>query len=141
MNTYTFNYKNNKSSNAVINSLETNGFAKIINLFPENCIHELINNVDEGFEKTPSICGSFGYTMKDHFRRYIYPPLMMGSPLKEVILNKFLIKIIENYFKSEPVITELHIKHDEPTHYIYFSSTSRFISRLEKLPLLKESVK
>ena len=94
MNTYTFNYKKNKSSNGIINSLETNGFAKIINLFPENCIHELIKNVDEGL-KNPSICGSFGYTMKDHFRRYIYPPLMMGSPLKEVILKLVILFFIK----------------------------------------------
>ncbi len=31
-----------------------------------------------------------------------------------------MIKIIESYFRSEPIIAELHIKHDDPMPYIYF---------------------
>ena len=103
MSSFTFDFKKDKSVSNIINSLDINGFAKIQNLFISRKI-EILNNEVYKSMQNPSVCGSFGYAKKDHFRKYIFPPLIMGSPLTEVILNKFLIKIIESYFRSEPII-------------------------------------
>ena len=120
MQNYIFNLKKKRPKyNEIVQSLDKNGFAKIENLFSYDCIEKLALEVDKGLEN-PAICGSFGYSKKDHFRKYIYPPMMLGTPLKEVILNKFLIEIVENYFNCEPIIAELHIKHDQPKSYVYF---------------------
>ena len=68
MNKFTFNFKKNKAVNHIINSLEINGFAKIQNLFKADNINKLEYEINKSLEN-PSVCGSFGYAKKDHFRK------------------------------------------------------------------------
>ena len=120
MSKFTFNFKKNKAADNIINSLEINGFAKIQNLFKLDNINKLEYEINKSLEN-PSVCGSFGYAKKDHLEN-IFSSVNDGKSANRSYIKQILIQVIESYFKTEPIIAELHIKHDEPTPYIFSSS-------------------
>lgn len=119
-NNYSFNLSE-KSSNteSYLKSLRDNGFVHLSGFFDGDHVDLLAERVLDGFTR-PAIGGSFGYGKKDHFRRYLYPPLTLGKPVLNLVLNENLLNLVEQYMEGEPLIAELHIKRDNPLPYIHF---------------------
>ncbi|OUX17156.1 MAG: hypothetical protein CBE11_00255 [Rickettsiales bacterium TMED251] len=114
---FSFNEKFNYSK--ANDYFEENGFLLLRGLTNKDSVKNLSLRVENIFT-LPSAGGAFGFSKKDHYRKYIYPPLAMGKPVYEIVLNKKLIKVVENYIGSEPIISELHIKKDDPVPNVYF---------------------
>ena len=114
-----FSFKDNFNYIKANAYFEENGFLIVRGLSNIESIKNLAKRVENIFT-LPAAGGAFGFSKKDHYRKYIYPPLSMGKDVYENVLNKKLIKIVENYIGSEPIISELHIKKDDPVPNVYF---------------------
>ena len=114
-----FNANKNFKSNEAVKYFDKNGFIILRGLYKNTDVEELSKKFLDIFRK-PAAGGCFGYSKKDHYRKYIFPPLVVEKKVCEMILNKKLISLVEAYIECEPVMCELHIKRDDPVPNVYF---------------------
>ena len=114
-----FDVRKNYKVTEALKYFDINGFVILRGLYEKPLLAQLYDRLEDTFSR-PSAGGCFGYAKKDHYRKYIFPPLNAEKSVCSMILNDKLINLVEKYMECEPVISELHIKKDEPTPNIYF---------------------
>lgn len=79
----------------------------------------LINRKVSSVLENPSILGSVGYYQKEP-HKILYDGFLLGKEVINLISNKYLINIIEEYVEDEIILNEIFLKYDLGTDLVYF---------------------
>jgi ectoine hydroxylase-related dioxygenase (phytanoyl-CoA dioxygenase family) len=60
-----------------------------------------------------------GYWKIDHPKK-IFNPFLLGGSVIDLLVDEYVIDLVETYMKSQCVLAEANVKVDEPTPYEYF---------------------
>ena len=103
---------------AVARQLGEVGYVVLRNLFPTETIDEVVEAVIRNCER-PAVAGVPGYWKVDHPKK-IFNPFLLGGSVVDLLVNEFVIDLVETYMGSPCVLAEANVKVDEPTLYEYF---------------------
>lgn len=104
--------------NLALNELKDKGLCVLRGLESEETLN-LINRKVSSVLENPSILGSVGYYQKDPFK-ILYDGFLLGKEVINLISNKYLINIIEEYIDDEIILNEIFLKYDLGTDLVYF---------------------
>jgi len=112
------NCDKNNWKNLALGELKDKGLCVLRGVESDEILN-IINKKVSSVLENPSILGSVGYYQKDPFK-ILYDGFLLGKEVVNLISNKYLINIIEEYIEDEIILNEIFLKYDLGTDLVYF---------------------